>query len=357
MSPHTLAFIGSYTHESAVGIRVFDASERGGRLVELSRHDGIEHPSHLAVHPSGEILYAVSETAGPDGGQLVALGVDRVVGTLRELDRVPSQGDAPCYVSVDRAGRCVHVANYLSGTIAAYALENDGRFGELIATHQHEGSGPNARQDRPHAHCIVPGPAGEWVYSTDLGTDRVGQYSGDRRPDAGSFRLVDELAVDPGSGPRHLVFHPERPAGFLVCELDSTIMMLGFDPDDGLLIPLGSYSTLPGDFEGESIAAEVRVHPNGRHVYVSNRGHDSIAVFGVAGDAESLEPLGHVPSGGRTPRNFAVHPSGSTMFVMNQDSDQVVAFDVDAYTGMPRPLDITYAVSQPVCLAFSEVAR
>ena len=357
MPARTLAFVGSYTHESAVGIRVYDASERGGRLVELSQHDGIEHPSHLAVHPSGEILYAVSETAGPDGGQLVALGVDLVAGTLRELDRVPSQGAAPCYVSVDRAGRCAYVANYLSGTVAAYALEHDGRFGELIATHQHEGSGPNARQDGPHAHCIIPGPAGEWVYSTDLGTDRVGQYIGDRHGDAGNFRLVEELGLDPGSGPRHLVFHPERPVGFLVCELDSTIVMLGFDPNDGRLTRLGSHSTLPGGFEGESIAAEVRVHPNGRHVYVSNRGHDSIAVFGFAGDAESLESLGHVPSGGRTPRNFAVHPSGSTMFVMNQDSDEVVAFDVDEQTGVPCKLDVTYSVSKPVCLAFSEVAR
>jgi len=357
MPDRTLAFVGSYTHESAVGIRVYDASERGGRLVELSQHEGIEHPSYLAVHPSGAILYAVSEMAGPDGGQLVALGVDPAAGTLRELGRVPSQGAAPCYVSVDRAGHCAYVANYASGTVASYALEHDGRFGELIAAHQHEGSGPNARQDGPHAHCIVPGPAGECVYSTDLGTDRVGRYAGDRRPDAGSFRLVDELAVDPGAGPRHLVFHPERPVGFLVCELDSTIVMLGLDPNDGRLTRLGSHSTLPGDFEGESIAAEVRVHPNGRHVYVSNRGHDSIAVFGVADDAQSLESLGHVASGGRTPRNFAVHPSGDTLFVANQDSDEIVAFGVDAQTGVPCPLDVTYAVSKPVCVTFAEVVR
>jgi 6-phosphogluconolactonase len=352
-----LAFVGSYTHESAIGIRVYDASEPGGRLVELSRHDGIEHPSHLAVHPSGEILYAVSETAGPDGGQLVALGVDRVDGSLRELDRVPSQGAAPCYVSVDRSGRCAYVANYVSGTVAAYALEHDGRFGELIATHQHEGAGPTPRQGGPHAHCIVPGPAGDWVYSTDLGTDRVGQYVHDRHADSQEFRLVDELGVDPGAGPRHLVFHPERPVGFLVCELDSTIEVLGFDPTDGRLTRLGSRSTLPRDFAGESIAAEVRVHPNGRHVYVSNRGHDSIAVFGLDSDAEALELLGHVPSGGRTPRNFAVHPSGDALFVANQDSDEVVAFEVDAQTGVPCPLDVTYAVSKPVCVTFSEAAR
>jgi 6-phosphogluconolactonase len=352
-----LAFVGSYTDESAFGIRVYNASEPGGRLVELSRHDGIEHPSYLAVHPSGEILYAVSETAGPDGGELVALDIDRVSGSLRELDRVRSHGGAPCYVSVDRAGRCAYVANYLSGNVAAYALEHDGRFGKLIATHQHEGTGPSARQDGPHAHCIVAGPAGDWVYSTDLGTDLVGQYLHDWHSDARGLRLVRELVLDAGAGPRHLVFHPERPVGFLVCELDSTIVLLGFDPTDGRLTRLGSRSTLPDDFEGESTAAEVRVHPNGRFVYVSNRGHDSIAVFGFDDDAKSLEPLGHVSSGGRTPRNFAVHPSGNELFVANQDSDEIVAFEVDAPTGMPRPLDVTSAVSKPVCVTFSEVAR
>lgn len=354
MPARTLLYVGSYTHESADGIHVYDASDPGGHLVELSRHDGIAHPSFLAVHPSAEVVYAVSETAGPDGGEVVALGVDPVDGTLRELDRVPSRGTAPCYVSVDRAGRSVYVANYLSGTVAAYALQHDGRFGELIATHEHRGSGPSARQDGPHAHCIVPGPAGDWVYTADLGTDRVGRYVHDRRPDGEDFRHEDELVLEAGCGPRHLAFHPDRPVGFLVCELDSTIVMLGLDSTNGRLTRLASHSTLPDDFDGESTAAEVRVHPDGRHVYVSNRGHDSIAVFGFAGEDVPLEPLGHVPSGGRTPRNFAVHPSGSSLLVANQDSDTIIAFD--ARNGVPRQLDVAWTVSDPVCLTFSESA-
>ena len=357
MPARTLLYVGSYTHESATGIHVYDASDPGGRLVELSRHDGIEHPSFLAVHPSAEVLYAVSETAGPDGGELVALGAGPVDGSLRELDRVPSRGTAPCFVSIDRAARSVYVANYLSGSVAAYALRHDGRFGELIAAHQHRGAGPSARQEGPHAHCIVPGPAGDRVYSADLGTDRVGQYAHDRHTDPEEFRLEAELVLDAACGPRHLAFHPERPVGFLVCELDSTIVMLGLDSTNGRLTRLGSQSTLPDDFDGESTAAEVRVHPNGRYVYVSTRGHDSIAVFGFVGEGEPLEPLGHVPSGGRTPRNFAVHPSGSTLLVANQDSDTIVAFDVDASTGVPRRRDITQMVSEPVCLTFSESVR
>ena len=142
-----------------------------------------------------------------------------------------------------------------------------------------------------------------------------------------------------------------------MCELDSTIVTLGVDPTDGRLTRLRSTPTLPDDFVGESIAAEVRVHPNGRHVYVSNRGHDSIAVFGFTGPGQPLEPLGHVHSGGRTPRNFAVHPSGHALLVANQDSDTIVPFEIDTVTGVPRQLDVSYHVSQPVCLTFLEVAR
>jgi len=357
MARQTYLYVGCYTHESSVGIHVYDASDPAGLLVERSRFEGVEHPSFLAAHPGGRVLYAVSETASSEGGGIVALRIDPVDGSLSLIDRVSSHGDAPCYVSVDGDGRHLYVANYLSGTIAAYALAPDGRFGEFVATRRHTGCGPTARQQGPHAHCIVPGPVGDSVYAVDLGTDRVSHYVHDRQLDGDTFVLADQLVLDAGSGPRHLVFHPDQPVGFLLCELDSTIVTLDFGPVDGRLTRLRSSSTLPADFTGESIAAEVRVHPSGRHVYVSNRGHDSVAVFGFTGPSEPLEPLGHVHSGGRTPRNFAVHPAGQTLLVANQDSDTVVPFEIDDVTGMPRQLDVAYDVSQPVCVTFLEVAR
>lgn len=357
MPARTLLYVGSYTHRSTVGIHVYDASDPAGLLVELSRFEGVEHPSFLATHPSGEILYAVSEMPPPEGGELVALRVDPGDGSLRVFDRVPSHGAAPCYVSVDPAGRYAYVANYASGTVAVYALEHDGRFGEVVATHVHRGSGPSARQDGPHAHCIVPGPDGHSVYAADLGTDRISQYLHHRQRNGEEFRLDIELVLEGGAGPRHLVFHRQQPIAFVVCELDSTIAPLGLDSSTGHLTRLGSYSTLPDDYEGESIAAEVRVHPNGRFVYASNRGADSIAVFGFASPGEPLERLGHVPSGGQTPRNFAVHPSGRSLLVANQDSDTVVVFAIDPESGIPTELDVAYAVSEPVCLAYSEAAR
>jgi 6-phosphogluconolactonase len=357
MARQTYLYVGCYTHESSTGIHVYDASDPVGRLVEWSRFEGVEHPSFLAAHPGGGVLFAVSETASPEGGGIVALRIDPVDGSLSLIDRVSSHGTAPCYVSIDARGRYLYVANYLSGTIAVYALAADGRFGELVATRQHSGSGPSSRQQGPHAHCIVPGPVGDSVYAVDLGADRVSRYVHDRHDDGEALVLEDQLVLDAGSGPRHLAFHPEQPVGFLVCELDSTIVTLGLDPTDGRLSRLRSSSTLPDDFIGESIAAEVRVHPNGRHVYVSNRGHDSVAVFGFTGPGEPLEPLGHVHSGGRAPRNFAVHPSGRALLVANQDSDTVIPFEIDAGTGAPRQLDVTYDVSQPVCVTFLEVDR
>ncbi len=357
MTRSVLLYVGCYTNESPIGISVRDWSDPAGRLVELSQVGGVEHPSFLAAHPSGSVLYAVNETAPPEGGSVTAFRVDPIDRSLTTIDRTPSHGGAPCYVSVDPDGRYLYVANYQSGTVAAYALGADGRFGEVIAIHQHHGSGPTGRQEGPHAHCIVPGPIGGSVYAADLGTDRVYRYVHDRNDDGDTFASVDELALEAGSGPRHLAFHPVRPVGFLVCELDSTIVTLDLDPADGRLTRLGSRSTLPDDFEGESTAAEVRVHPTGRYVYVSNRGHDSIAVFGFAGPNEPLEPLGHVDSGGRTPRNFAVHPSGHALLVANHDSNTIVPFDIDVGTGMPRRVDGTCDVSEPACLTVVGVGR
>lgn len=357
MAPPTYLYVGGYTNESPIGIHVYDSSDATGRLVKLSEVEGVEHPSFLAAHPSRNVLYAVSETTSPEGGGLVAFGVDPVDGSLGIIDRAPSHGSAPCYVSVDADGRHLYVANYVSGTIAVFALEGDGRFGELVAAHQHRGSGPSARQEGPHTHCILPGPTAGSVYAADLGTDEVCHYVHDRRQGVDSFTLRDQLAFEPGAGPRHLAFHPEHHLAFVVCELDSTIVTLGVDPMDGRLTRLRSTSTLPDDFVGESIAAEIRVHPDGRFVYVSNRGHDSIAVFGIAGAGEPLEPLGHVSSGGQTPRGFAIHPSGRALLVANQDTKTIVPFEIDAATGVPHQRDVTHPASEPVCLAFLEVVR
>lgn len=351
----TLLYVGCYTHHSSVGIHVYDASDPDGVLVETSEVERVEHPSFLAVHPNGKVLYAVSETASIDGGGLVAFRIDPIDGSLSVIDRTTSQGAAPCYVSLDAHGRYVYVANYLSGSVAVYSLESDGRFRDLVAIHQHDGSGPSPRQDGPHAHCIVADPHGVAVYAVDLGADRIFRYGHDHNCAKQSFGLRDSLVLDPGSGPRHLAFHPKQPVAFLVCELDSTLITLGVDSATGELCRLHTRSTLPHGFAGESIGAEVRIHPDGQHVYVSNRGNDSIAVFRFAGLDEPLESLGHVASGGQTPRSFAVHPSGRSLIVANQDSNNIVSFRIEGETGIPQLRGGSHHASQPVSLTFVEM--
>ncbi len=353
MARSVLLYVGCYTTTTPVGIGVFDWSDPAAGPAELGQVEGVEHPSYVAVHPNGRVLYAVNETA--ENGHVTALRIDPIDGSLTTIGRVPSHGDAPCYVSVDPDGRFLYVANYVSGTIAAYGLGADGRVGEVVAVRQHHGSGPTSRQEGPHTHCIVPGPIGGAVYAVDLGTDRVYRYVHDP-DDHDALVLCDELAVAAGAGPRHLAFHPTLPVGFLVCELDSTIVTLDLDPANGRLTPRGSASTLPADAGASSIAAEVRVHPSGRFVYVSNRGHDSLAVFAFSGPGEALELIGHVDSGGRTPRNFAVHPSGRALLVANQDSNTLVRFEIDELTGLPTQVDATHDLSEPVCLTIMEAA-
>lgn len=340
-------YVGCYTEASPIGLHRFEVSP-GGVLTSRSTVDTVEQASFVTIRPDTATLYAVRETA--DTGALVAMRTGD--GAPTPIDEVPSHGAAPCHVSTrgDRA----YVANYGSGTVAAYALRSDGTFGESIGRHQHVGSGPHGRQEAPHAHCIVPGPDGVSVYATDLGTDRIVRYTdtdgGDR------LEYADETVMAPGTGPRHLTFHPTWPIAFVVCELDCTLVVADVDPDTGRLHPRTSISTLPDGTAGESIAAEVAIHPDGQRIYVSNRGHDSIATFAIDAPGASPELVEHVPSGGRTPRHIAVHPSGRLLLAAHQDSDTIVSFEVDG-DGVPRQTGITTDISQPVCLAFAGADR
>lgn len=343
-------YVGCYTTASTTGIHVFDAAATDGTVVATSRIDDIDHASFLAVHPDLSMLYAVSET--PEHGSVVAYRRDRADGSLRRYDAVPSHGASPCHLSTD--GTAVHVVNYTSGTVATYALDADGGFGQPRPPHQHEGTGPHPRQGGPHTHSVIIHDAS--VYVTDLGTDRIVRYVAPTPTDdagAAALAVADHTVLPPGSGPRHLAFHPERREAYVVCELTNRLVVLDVD-DSGTLQVRDAVSTLPHDASGESIAAEVAVHPDGHRVYVSNRGHDSIATFAIDDPATAPVLLAHVASGGRTPRHFAIHPSGRSLLVANQDSDTLVAFALDT-DGLPHDGVVVATVSQPVCVCFVEV--
>lgn len=351
MTVETWLYVGCYTTATTTAIHVFDASDPLGEPVARSRVDDIEHASFLALDAGRRTLYAVSES--PERGSVVAYRRSPSDGMLTRLDEVPSHGADPCHLCV--ANDHVHVANYGSGTVASHLLRSDGGFGRVIATWQHEGSGPHPRQKGPHAHCVVASPDGSSVYAVDLGTDRIMRYVHDAPDDTVGMRLADETVMAPGSGPRHIALHPRRPLAYVVGELDNRLAVLDIDDTGRLRRRNGqAVSTLPADFGGDSLAAEVVVHPDGHRVYVSNRGHDSIATYAIDRSDGSPTLLGHVSSGGRSPRHFAIHPTGRSLLVANQDSDSLVSFSLDD-DGVPRRGEPVATVSQPVCVVFVEV--
>lgn len=366
MTMRTDLYVGSYTTTASAsstsagtppaGIHVYEVTADGEYELR-SAVTGIDDASYVTLHPDGRRLYAVSETT-PQGG-VVAFDRDPDDGSLTEIDRTASLGAAPCHLTVDPTGRHLVVANYVSGSVAAFALAPDGRFAGAPAMAHHRGAGPHPRQEGPHAHCAVPDPTGRWVHVADLGTDRIVQYDLLRSDDAGprtdDLKSVGEVATAPGSGPRHLAFHPNLPVAFAVCELDCTLVVFDVDDDVGALTTRSIVPTLPDDGASESLAAAIRIHPGGDRIVVSNRGHDSIATFAFVDVATPPRLLGHVASGGRTPRDLAIHPSGRSMVVANADSDTLVEFDLDTTTGVPSRGRVVAHVPRPVCVAYGTV--
>jgi 6-phosphogluconolactonase len=357
-------YVGAYTGPGkAQGISLFRLDESSGGLTHVQTLEGVDSPSFLALHPSRPYLYAVHETepagaAGPapagagDGPEVSAFVVDPTSGRLTHLNRQPSHGALPCYVSLDPQGRFVFVANYGDGVLAVFPVQEDGRLGAASHVVQHEGSSIHPRrQQGPHAHSVRYEPRGDLVLACDLGMDKVMLY---RLDPAGRLVPSDPpfVAVHPGGGPRHVDFDPGGRYVFVNNEIDSTLTSFAYEPARGTLREVDTASTLPEGFRGRNSTAQVLVHPNGRFVYVSNRGHDSIAVFEVDEATGRLIPRGQESTGGRTPRHFNLHPTGALLLAANQDSDTVVAFRVDPETGRLTPTGQVAETKAPVCVIF-----
>jgi 6-phosphogluconolactonase len=349
-----VVWVGTYTGGESRGIYRFTLDPISGKTTEPVLAAETVNPSFLALHPSGRFLYAVSETAEFEGkktGAVSAFAVDHVGPELRLLNQQPSMGGGPCHLVVDGAGKNVLVANYGGGSVAVLPIQEDGRLGEPSSVQQHRGSGPNqARQKGPHAHGLAFDRSGKRVFAADLGTDRVFVYDFDA--DAGALKPAPTpfVAVEPGAGPRHLALHPSGTFLYVINELHSTVTGLRYDGTTGALKAVQTVTTLPADFDGRSATAEVALSPDGRFLYGSNRGHDSLAVFGVDGDSGRLTPLGQVPTGGQTPRHFALDPTGEWLLVANQGSDDVVVFRRDGESGMLERTGTVGPVSSPVCV-------
>jgi len=362
-------WFGTYTGGSAKseGIYVSRFDPATGGLSAPVLAGSASNPSFLALHPRLPVLYAVAEESQVDGrpmGAVVAFAIDEATGRLTPLNRQPSGGKGPCHLSVDRSGRAVLAANYGGGSVICLGIDDDGRL-EPVVDHapggspggfiQHVGSGPNPRrQEGPHAHCILPSPDGRFAIACDLGLDKVLVHSLDVGAATLAARGEGDGRVPPGAGPRHFAFHPDGRHGYSINELDLAVTAFSYDPQAGSLAAFQTVSTLPEnvtDRQGFS-TAEIAVHPGGRFLYGSNRGHDSIAVFAIDPATGRLAFQGAKPAGVRTPRNFAIAPGGGFLLAAGQASGTVAVFAIDPTTGRltstGRPID----VPQPVCIRF-----
>lgn len=321
-----------------------------GALTELHSAAAIPSPSFLSLSPDDRFLYSVSERQTPETSSVSAFRVS-VDGALTFLDRQLTGGRGPCHVSVDPQDKWVFAANYSSGSMAEYPIEADGSLGPRKDFIQNEGSGPNRqRQEGPHAHCVVTDASDRHVFDCDLGIDKVLIYNFD--PASGALRPGDPpyYAGVPGSGPRHLAFHPNGRFAYLINELNSTLIALAYDSATGRLTTIQSENLLPSDFKGHNGAAEVEVHPSGKWVYASNRGHDSIVVYACDSDTGRLSLLERHPSGGHTPRHYEIDSTGQYLLVANQDSSNIIVLRIDQETGLLHDTGQSLAVPHPMCV-------
>ena len=352
-----LLYVGTYTEGvRSDGIHVIRMNRRTGQLRLVCSVDAGADPSFLAVHPEGRVLYAVNELENYNGkptGAVSAFTITRDTGALTRLNEQPSEGGAPCYVSVDKTGKVVLVANYASGSIAAFPIDATGALGRASSVVQHTGEGSDAeRQKTPHAHCVRCDPTNHFVIAADLGADRVFVYRFDVDGKTLSHVEGGDAVMRPGAGPRHIAFHPTLPLVFVANELDSTVATLRFDAKRGVLSPLEAHSTVPAAWTGMNYPGDIHVSPNGRTLYVSNRGHNSIAVFSVAETRGALVLEQVISTEGDWPRNFSLHPAGKWLLVANQRSGSVVVFARDPGNGKLKATPQRIALSSPVCLAF-----
>jgi 6-phosphogluconolactonase len=353
-----LVYVGTYTVDGSKskGIYVYQFDAESAEITPVGLAAETINPSFLAAHPNHRFLYAVNEVGNykdQKSGAVSAFTIDHATGKLTLLNQVATKGADPCYVTVDKTGKNVLVANYTGGSVAVFPVLEDGRLGEASAFVQHSGHGTNPeRQEGPHAHSIDLSPDNRFAIVDDLGLDETLVY----RFESGKGSLTGNdppfVKADPGTGPRHFAFHPNGKFAYIVNEMGSSVTAYAYDGSTGSFRPLQTISTVPKGFAKHNDDAEIQVDSVGKFLYASNRGHDSIAVFAIDAKKGTLTLVQNVPTKGETPRNFAIAPGGKILFAANEKSDNIVIFGVDPHTGRLTPTGKVLDVVEPVSVIF-----
>ena len=366
-SKQRLVFIGTYTEDilfgtgnilkgKGEGIYIFRFDELSGEMEPCGVAQAGPNPSYLAFDPSRRYLYAVNELKefnGAPTGSVSSFLVDPATGSLSFLNHQPSYGTDPCHLIVDRAGKNILAANFNSGTVCVLPIQKDGSLREASEVIHHQGSSLDPkRQSRPHAHAVIMDDLGRFVFVPDLGIDKVMIYRFE--PQAGKLEPNDVpwYRTQAGAGPRQLVMHPRGDLAYLINELNSTVTALEFNQANGGLQEIQTITTLPEDFNGPNICAEIQISPSGKFLYASNRGHESIVAYAINPVDGTLSSLGHKSTQGETPRHFSIDPLGSFLLVANQDLDSVVTFKIDPISGELNATGQITPIPTPVCIKF-----
>jgi 6-phosphogluconolactonase len=357
-----IVFIGTSASPSSQGIYFTRMNAKTGELSAPQVAVEAKNPNFLAFHPNKKFLYACAEltdAAGTKSGGVSAFSIDGSTGKLTLLNQQSSGGRGPCYVSVDKTGKNVLVANYGSGGVACLPIGDDGKLREPSSVIQHQGGSKvnEKRQEGPHAHWINTDPNNRFVLATDLGLDKVMIYKFDTGQGALAPNDPPAGIAPPGGGPRHVAWHPSGKIVYVNNEMGNSITAFHYDPQRGAMTQFQSVPSLPPDYkEPGNTTAEVVVHPLAKFLYCSNRGHDSIALFAIRDDG-TLAPRGHTSTQGEVPRNFVIDPSGQFLLAANQKSGTIVVFKVNPESGELTPTGSKIEVPAPVCLRFFTPAK
>ncbi len=344
-------FAGTYTTGKSKGIYVYKFNSVNGELQWVGNTDSCTNPSFLSVSPDGRYLYAVNETGREQPGRVSAFSFDKTTGKLQFLNQQVSGGDDPCFITTHSTGKWIVVGNYSGGNLSVFPVAADGSIKPYAQMIQHKGNGPNKeRQATAHVHSTFFSPDFQYILAPDLGTDKIMTY----RFNATSAKTLTPAAVPfsasaPGSGPRHLVFHPNQKFVYRIEELSGTVTVSAYQ--NGVMKNIQTIATHPADFKGQPGSADIHISPDGKFLYASNRGEENnIAIFSVDAGSGRLSMVGYQSAGGTAPRNFIIDPSGKFLLVANQKTSNIVVFRRDMNTGLLQPTLQQIEIPNPVCL-------